>query len=104
METQNRNNSYGSNNGLLNMKGADVVIGVVAGLVVGAAIGMLIAPDKGSETRRKISQKGGDYLQDLRDSFDGLKSKYDDLLGKVTGKADSMGTSTESGPSAAGRM
>ena len=37
------------------MSKTNVVIGVLAGVAVGALIGILFAPDKGSETRRKIS-------------------------------------------------
>ncbi len=41
-------------------------------IMVGIAIGILVAPDKGSETRKKIS----DNLDDLKDK---AKSRMDDL-------------------------
>ena len=37
------------------MKNSDVVVGILGGLAVGAILGVLFAPDKGSNTRRKIA-------------------------------------------------
>lgn len=42
---------------------------LLTGLLAGIAIGILIAPDKGSETRRKISKKANDLSSDLKDQF-----------------------------------
>lgn len=46
-----------------------VLIGVMAGIAVGTTIGILYAPDKGSSTRRKISQRGNQYAEDLGNKF-----------------------------------
>lgn len=46
-----------------------VLIGVMAGIAVGTTIGILYAPDKGSSTRRKISQRGNEYAEDLGNKF-----------------------------------
>jgi gas vesicle protein len=50
-----------------------VLIGTITGIVVGAISGILFAPDKGAETRRKISQKGSD-------SINGIKEKLEELM------------------------
>jgi gas vesicle protein len=60
-----------------------LVSGVLIGAAAGAILGILFAPDKGSETRRKISKKTGDLTDDLKGRFnelvDGIADKYGDL-------------------------
>jgi gas vesicle protein len=54
------------------MKKRNVLIGALAGLAVGAILGVLFAPAKGSETRRKISDKGNEFAESLKNRFDGF--------------------------------
>jgi len=61
------------------MKSGKVLLGLLAGIAVGATLGILFAPDKGTNTRKKISQKGGDYA-------DELKGKFDDFIKGITDK------------------
>ena len=65
------------------MNTGKVVLGALAGFAAGALLGVLIAPDKGSETRKKISQKGTDTL-------DGLKGKFEAFISTVSDKFDSV--------------
>jgi gas vesicle protein len=58
------------------------VIGVLAGLAAGAALGVLFAPKKGSDTRKTISKKGEDLAQALNDKVD---QKFDELVNAITG-------------------
>ena len=63
------------------MSKGNVVIGALAGVAVGALLGILFAPDKGTETRRKISSKGKEAAEDLKDKFndfvDEVSSRFD---------------------------
>jgi gas vesicle protein len=52
------------------MRSGKLLLGVLAGFAVGAALGVLFAPDKGWNTRKRISKKGEDLVDDLREKFD----------------------------------
>mgnify|MGYP003604729942 CR=1 FL=1 len=54
------------------MKNNKVILGVIGGLAVGAVLGVLFAPDKGKNTRKKIATKGEDLADNLKTQFEGL--------------------------------
>ena len=41
-------------------------VGLLIGIAVGIGIGMLLAPDKGSETRKKLSGSADDLFEKLK--------------------------------------
>ena len=49
------------------MKSSNVMLSVVAGAAVGALLGVLYAPDKGSNTRGRISRKTNEYARGIKD-------------------------------------
>jgi gas vesicle protein len=49
------------------MKKSNIVLGILAGAAAGALVGILLAPDKGSKTRKKLYKKGSHAIDDLRD-------------------------------------
>lgn len=63
------------------MNSGKIVLGALAGLAAGALIGVLFAPDKGSEIRHKIAKKGEDYL-------DSIKDKFNSMLDSISGRFD----------------
>ena len=65
------------------MEKGNVVTGLLAGVAVGAVLGILFAPEKGSETRKKIANKG-------KDSLDELKTKYNDAIDVITSKLEQI--------------
>jgi gas vesicle protein len=57
------------------MSGNKVILGVVTAAVVGAIIGLLIAPEEGANTRKKIKKKTNSLASDLIDALE--RSKQD---------------------------
>ncbi|MBK9486310.1 MAG: YtxH domain-containing protein [Chitinophagaceae bacterium] len=49
---------------------------ILLGAAIGGAFGILFAPDKGSETRRKISKKGNDLTDAVKEKFDAIVDKF----------------------------
>lgn len=68
------------------------MLGVLTGVAVGALLGILFAPEKGSVTRRKISQKGEDLADDLKEKFneflDDVSEKFEKMKDDVIEFAD----------------
>ncbi len=51
------------------MSKGNIVIGALAGIAAGAVLGLLLAPEKGAKTRKKIAKKSGESIEELRDQF-----------------------------------
>lgn len=65
-----------------------VLVGLLVGLAAGAALGLLFAPEKGSETRDRLSQS----LKDLGDS---IKDKAADEINNLSNLKDKVVSSVK---------
>ncbi len=66
------------------MDNKKVLLGFLGGLAVGAIAGILLAPDKGSNTRKAIMDMAGDVTDavenSIHDALDRVKEKYADAV------------------------
>ena len=65
------------------MNSGKVVLGAIAGLATGAILGILFAPEKGKDTRKKIAKKSKESAEDI-------KAKYEDIISALTSKVESV--------------
>ena len=76
------------------MSTGKVLLGVLAGVAAGALVGILFAPDRGSETRKKVAQKGKDLVGELEETLTTFLAevtvKFESALkdAKVTGEKE----------------
>jgi len=59
--------------------GTKVVLGILGAAAAGVAIGMLIAPEKGSEMRARIKKSAGDWIDGLSNLFVKGKEELEEL-------------------------
>lgn len=86
------------------MKASNIVLGILAGAAVGAVLGILFAPDKGSNTRRKITRKGEDMVEDLKDKASLLAEEASHLARQANRLVDKVGDSVQSAKREAGAL
>jgi len=83
------------------MSTGKVLLGVLGGLAAGALLGILFAPAKGSDTRKKISKKTEDFTDEIKEKFnefietisekfESVKEEASDLSEKQNAKAEKV--------------
>lgn len=89
---------------------SNTLLGILAGTAIGAALGILFAPDKGSNTRQKIANQAmeakdsiAETAYDLRDRAastlasqrESLDTQIDHIVSNVSHKTDDVITTLE---------
>lgn len=88
----------------------NTLLGIIAGSAIGAALGILFAPDKGEKTRQKIANQAASTREslsesaiDLRDkaastiaaNTDSLETKVNHIMSDVSYKTEDVITTLE---------
>ena len=68
------------------------MLGAVVGVAAGAVLGLLFAPGKGSELRKRLTRKGSNYAEDaqenLNEYIDTTAEVYDTVKDGAAGLVD----------------
>lgn len=83
------------------MSNSKTVLGFLAGAALGSILGILFAPDKGTETRRKLSETGtdgidslkskfNDFVDGIRDTYQGVREDADDMADEGASKMNTF--------------
>lgn len=72
-----------------------VVLGILGAAAAGAVIGMLLAPEKGSDIRQKVKDAANDWACQLADLFAEGKSELNNFTNKAARKAKDMAGQAE---------
>ena len=69
---------------------AKILVALAAGAAVGGVLGILFAPDKGSATREKISDKAKDMSDSIKDYVAVSKEKLEKMKENLEAKLDKV--------------
>jgi gas vesicle protein len=61
---------------------------LILGAAIGGALGILFAPDKGSETRKKLSAKGDDLTDAMKSKLTAFQEEVKKEVEKVKARAN----------------
>jgi gas vesicle protein len=81
------------------MSTGKILLGVLAGVAAGALLGVLFAPDKGWNTRKRIAKKADDYAEGLQEKFneflDTISEKIEDVKDDASDFAEKANVKSE---------
>ena len=69
-----------------------IFLALIAGAAIGATLGILLAPDKGSETMKSLNDLKDSFLDNLKEkaekSLDAISDATESIAGKITNRVD----------------
>lgn len=69
----------------------------LGGAAVGAAAGILLAPDKGKNTRKKIARTAQDLTRSVEEKIEDMKESVSDLMDDIKEAAECLTHEAEKG-------
>ncbi|WP_036385740.1 YtxH domain-containing protein [Muricauda sp. MAR_2010_75] len=63
---------------------SNTILGILAGTAIGATLGILFAPDKGTATRKKLVEQSNSLVDDVAQSTTQLKNQVVDTFSSKT--------------------
>lgn len=72
------------------MSTGKLVSGIIIGAAAGAVLGLLFAPEKGCDTRKKIREGADDLVSNLKNKVGSLKQTVTDRFEEATESAENM--------------
>jgi gas vesicle protein len=72
-----------------------IALGVLGAVAAGVAIGILMAPDKGKDTRKKLKKTAGDWVESLSNLFVRAKEHAEETMENAKEKGRSAKASAE---------
>jgi gas vesicle protein len=72
-----------------------VILGIIGAAAAGAVIGMLLAPEKGSDLRKRIKETTDDWASQLTDLFEEGKTEFQKVKNKASRAASTVKSEAE---------
>src|SRR5687767_6233021 len=72
-----------------------VILAIIGAAAAGAIIGMLVAPEKGSDLRKKISETTGDWASQLSQLLATGKEQLQNLTNTAANEGENIATEAE---------
>jgi gas vesicle protein len=73
-------------------KKSKIILGILGAAAAGAVIGMLVAPDSGSDMRKKISKAASDFAEDLTKAIVSGRDQVSDAKDTFLKEAKGLGS------------
>jgi|AntRauTorcE11898_2_1112593.scaffolds.fasta_scaffold24859_2 gas vesicle protein len=73
-----------------------ILLAALTSAVSGAVIALLFAPEKGADTRKKLSQKGDEYLEGLKKELEEIRTYLNDRAEDSKDEVNSWGEEAKS--------
>lgn len=72
---------------------SNTILGILAGTAIGAVVGILFAPDKGTNTRKKLVEQSNQLIEDVSEKSTEIKQQ---VTGVMAAKQESLENQVDS--------